>query len=287
MQSVADVRPQIDFLTIGHVCYDRVAGGRVVGGAAAYTAMTAQALGCRAAVVTSAAPADNWTAELPGIPIHIVDAPSTTVFENVYHPAGRVQTIHSVAGRLKTSHVPSPWTRAPLVFLGPIANEVDPDIIRLFSDSIVGVGPQGWMRRWDERGRVYAVEWENAADILPLAPVTFISTEDVNDSRQIDAYAGAANILVVTDGPNGCSVYFRGEKRTFAAPEAALVDATGAGDVFAAAYLLRFLQTRGDYWEAAVFANRVAARSVTRFGIKAKAEAIRRLMSESLRQSAA
>lgn len=287
MQSTADIHPQIDFLTIGHVCYDLVAGGRVAGGAAAYTAMTAQALGCRAAIVTSAASADNWTAELPGIPIHVVDAPATTHFENVYHPAGRVQTIHSVAGRLGAAQVPPSWTRAPLVFLGPIANEVDPGIIRLFSDSVVGVGPQGWMRRWDERGRVYAVDWEDATDILPLAAVTFISTEDVSDPRHIDAYARAANVLVVTDGSNGCSVYFRGERRSFSAPEAAMVDATGAGDIFAAAYLLRFLQTRGDYWEAAVFANRVASRSVTRFGLKDKAEAIRRLMSESLHQPAA
>lgn len=287
MQSVADAHPQIDFLTIGHVCYDLVAGGRMVGGAAAYTAMAAQALGCRTAIVTSAAPADDWASELPGIPVHVAGAPVTTVFENIYQPAGRVQTIHSVAGPLGKDDVPSPWRRAPLVFLGPIANEVDPDMIRMFSDSVVGAGPQGWMRRWDERGSVYAVEWEDAAGILPLAAVTFISTEDVSAPRQIDEYARAANILVVTDGQNGCHVYFRGEKRSFPAPAVTVADATGAGDIFAAAYLLRFLQTRGDYWEAAIFANRVASRSITRFGLEAKAEAIRRLMSESLHQPAA
>jgi len=286
MQSKAGVQPQIDFLTIGHICYDLVPDGRVVGGAAAYTAMTAQALGCRPAVVTSAAPDEKWPVEWPGIAIHTIDSPATTVFENVYQPAGRVQTIHSVAGRLDAASVPPSWTRSPLVFLGPIANEIDPDIIHLFSDSVVGVGPQGWMRRWDERGRVYAVDWQDVATVLPLAAVTFISTEDLSDLSLIDAYARMANVLVVTDGSKGCTVYFRGEARTFPAPEVTLVDATGAGDIFAAAYLIRLHQTRGDYWEAAIFANRVASRSVTRFGLSAKAEAIRRLMSESIRQPA-
>lgn len=282
MQSNVDARLQIDFLAIGHICYDLVDGGRVVGGAAAYSAMAAQALGCRPAVVTSSAANENWAAELPGVPIHVVESPDTTIFENVYQPAGRVQTIHSVAGRLDATNVPPAWTRAPLVLLGPIANEVDPGIIRLFSDSIVGVGPQGWMRRWDERGRVSAVDWADAAAILPLAAVTFIGPEDLNDLSLIDEYARLANILVVTQGAGGCTVHFRGEQRSFPAPEVTLVDATGAGDIFATAYLLRLHQTRGDYWEAAIFANRVASRSVTRFGLRAKADAIRRLMSETL-----
>jgi sugar/nucleoside kinase (ribokinase family) len=44
------------------------------------------------------------------------------------------------------------------------------------------------------------------------------------------------------------------------------VDPTGAGDVFAAAFFVRLLNTR-DPWEAARFANRMAAISVTRPGV--------------------
>jgi len=285
MQSAAITQPQVDFLTIGHVCYDLVPGGRVVGGAAAYTAMTVQALGHRPAIVTSAASNEDWSVELPGIPIHAIYSPETTVFENVYRPTGRVQTIHSVAGLLGADSVPLPWTRAPLVFLGPIANEIDPAIIQLFSNSVVGVGPQGWMRRWDERGHVYAVDWDDAAGIMPMAAVTFISVEDLSDPSLIDEYVMRANVLVVTQGSSGCAVYFRGERRSFSVPEVTVVDTTGAGDIFAAAYLSRFYQTRGDCWEAAVFANRVASCSVTHFGLKSKAEAIRRLMGEDIHRS--
>jgi sugar/nucleoside kinase (ribokinase family) len=44
------------------------------------------------------------------------------------------------------------------------------------------------------------------------------------------------------------------------------VDATGAGDVFAAAFFVRFFTTR-DPWESARFATLVASRSVTRVGL--------------------
>ncbi len=101
-------------------------------------------------------------ADLPGVAIHNVPAPQTTIFENVYTPTGRVQTIHAVAAPLTAAAVPTALARAPIVFLGPIANEVDPQLTDLFSNSIVGIGPQGWMRRWDENGRVYQVDWDDA-----------------------------------------------------------------------------------------------------------------------------
>ncbi len=275
--------PPVDFLTIGHVCHDVAPDGYAVGGAAAYTAAVARALGCRAGIVTSAAPSADWREELDGLAIHRVDAEATTIFENVETPNGRVQTIHAVAGPLGQADIPAPWRRAPMVFIGPIANEIDPRLITMFSNSIVGVGPQGWMRRWDEAGRVYQVEWDAAAEVLPLAAVAFLSTEDITDPAVVDSYAALAGILVVTEGANGCTVYCRGEVRHFPAPAVTVADATGAGDIFAASYLIRLHQTDGNYWAAAEFANRVASRSVTRRGLPDKMRAIRRMLEEELR----
>jgi sugar/nucleoside kinase (ribokinase family) len=45
------------------------------------------------------------------------------------------------------------------------------------------------------------------------------------------------------------------------------VDATGAGDIFAAAFFIRLHTTR-DPWEAARFATQLAAYSVTRPGLE-------------------
>ena len=45
------------------------------------------------------------------------------------------------------------------------------------------------------------------------------------------------------------------------------MDATGAGDIFAAAFFFRLHTTR-DPWEAARFATLVAANSITRRGLQ-------------------
>jgi sugar/nucleoside kinase (ribokinase family) len=62
-------------------------------------------------------------------------------------------------------------------------------------------------------------------------------------------------------------LFWHGDSRRFRPPNVQEVDPTGAGDVFAAAFFVRLLNTR-DPWEAARFANRMAAVSVTRPGMQ-------------------
>ena len=64
--------------------------------------------------------------------------------------------------------------------------------------------------------------------------------------------------------------YLGDENRHIPAPTVIDVEATGAGDIFAAAYLLRLRQTDGNPWEAADFANQVASLSVTQPHLPAK-----------------
>ena len=65
-------------------------------------------------------------------------------------------------------------------------------------------------------------------------------------------------------------VYFGDEVRSVPAPRVTMVDPTGAGDIFATAFLTRLHQTGGDPWEAARFANNIAAQSVTVSGLPHK-----------------
>lgn len=266
---------QIDYVAIGHICHDLVPGGRLMGGAAAYSASVAHALGCRAAIFTSAAAIDQWQVVLPEVAVAQKVSSATTTFENVYQDGVRQQTIHAVAGPLRPAEVPPAWRRVAIAHLAPIANEVDAQLIDLFSNSLVGLSPQGWMRRWDSDGRVYAVDWDDAERLLPLAAATFISEEDLPRTSDIEHYATQAPLLIQTAGSAGCTVYCHGEQRRFPAPTTRPGDPTGAGDIFAAAYLVRLLQTGGDPWESARFANLVAAESVGRQGIPAKMAAIR------------
>ncbi len=280
---IAGERP--DYLAVGHICYDLVSNSKVMGGAAAYATATASVLGCRTAALTSSAARDDWGELLPHVAVERIVAPQTTLFENVYEPGGRVQTIHAVAGWLTADSLSEAWSRATIVHLAPIANEVDAGMVTRFSNGLVGVSPQGWMRRWDEAGRVYAVPWKDAAATLPLAAVTFLSREDLAAPGDLDDYCHYANLLVLTDGAAGCTVYWHNDVRQFPAPAIVPLESTGAGDIFAAAFLVRLRQTDGDPWAAAEFANAIAARSVTQQGFAAKMAAIERLVLADLERN--
>ncbi len=69
--------------------------------------------------------------------------------------------------------------------------------------------------------------------------------------------------MVVTQADQGCTVYWQREERHFPAPVVEAVAVTGAGDIFAAAFLLQLSRSGGDAWSAAQVANQVAALSVT------------------------
>ena len=265
-----DFQAPIDYLVIGHISLDRTAAGPIIGGTAAYSAATAKILGCRTAVVTRYADIDQMDAWLPDVKVYNIASPATTTFENIYEPDGRVQFIHAVAGDIGVEDIPLSWQRTKIAHLGPIANEIDPRVIGLFSNSIVGLTPQGWMRRWDNQGRVFARYWDEANAYLPLSAATFISDEDLVKPVMLDHFRRFSKVLVMTQGPAGCIVYFGGEVRSFPAPKVNAVDTTGAGDIFATAYLVRLHQTAGDPWESARFANDIAAQSVTGRGLADK-----------------
>lgn len=257
----------VDYLLIGHLTRDLTPDGPRLGGTASYATLTARALGLRVGVVTA------WGAELPlgplrHIPIASFPAENSTTFENLNTPDGRVQIIHNIAPSLDYHMIPDPWRNAPIVHLGPVAQEVEPSLVRRFPSALVGLTPQGWLRAWDRNGHVYPSEWPEAAYILEQAGATVISIEDVDrDESRVEEMAASCPIFVVTEAVQGARLYWHGDVRRFRPPTVTEVDATGAGDIFAAAFFIRLHTTR-DPWEAARFATQLAAYSVTRPGLE-------------------
>lgn len=256
----------IDYLVVGHLTRDMAAEGPRLGGTAAYSALTAAALGLRVGIVTS------WGTELPLGPlrqIQVVNFPTdkSTVFENIQTPQGRVQYVRHIAPSLDYYMVPEAWRNTPIVHLGPVAQEVEPGMVRSFPASLIGVTPQGWLRSWDKEGRVHPSEWPEAQFVLERASASVISVEDVGgDESRIEEMAASSRVLAVTEANLGCRLYWNGDVRRFPAQVVNEVDPTGAGDVFAACFFYRLSTTR-DPWEAARFATQLAAISVTRPGL--------------------
>jgi 1D-myo-inositol 3-kinase len=262
----------MDFVVIGALTKDLLPDGSFsLGGTVTYSAVTARNLELSAGIVTSADPALDYSSLLAGVEVVRRPSPVTTTFENIYHGHERQQYVRAVAAPILTQDVPAAWRCAPIVHLGPLAQEISPDLVDIFdAGSLIGVTPQGWMRCWGEDGLVSHCAWQSAEAILSRADVLIFSKEDVDfDAGAIHRYAQWAKVMVVTQNWLGCTVYVRGQRpRNFPAFRAQEVDPTGAGDVFAASYLVRYRET-GDPYTAAHFANCVASFSVEGKGIGA------------------
>ncbi len=256
----------IDYLVIGHITCDVTPDGYRLGGTASYSALAAHALGLRVGVVSAWGGEISLT-ELGSIPITSYPAEHSTTFKNVFTSHGREQTILNHAPSLDYHMIPEPWRSAPIVHLGPVAQEVEPGLVRNFPSALIGVTPQGWMRSWDNDGKVSPAEWPEAAFVLERAGAAVISIEDVaGDEERVEEMASYSRILAVTEAHQGARLYWNGDVRRFRPPELDEVDATGAGDIFAAAFFARLYTTR-DPWEAARFATLLSAQSIARVGL--------------------
>ncbi|HEY60504.1 MAG TPA: hypothetical protein G4N92_07480 [Anaerolineae bacterium] len=256
----------INYLILGHITQDITPHGTVLGGTATYSALTAKALGHKVAVLTST---PNWLKlpQLNGIEIYRLPTEQCTTFENIQTSNGRKQHLHKLARRIQKKDISQNLLNADIVHLGPVAQEVKGDIIELFEHTFLCATPQGWMRAWDENGKVQHTEWKDAAMMLPKLNATVLSLEDVDGNEShIGEMVKSADILAVTEGLHGARVYWKGDVRSFRAPQVVEVDATGAGDIFAAVFFSR-LQATQDPWQAGQLATQIASLSVSRAGL--------------------
>jgi sugar/nucleoside kinase (ribokinase family) len=97
--------------------------------------------------------------------------------------------------------------------------------------------------------------------------VLILSEQDVPDpDGLVRAWGRMIDTIVVTRAERGATVYHSGEPCNHPARPADQVDPTGAGDVFAPAFMIRLIET-GDPCEAAEFANAVASFSIEGPGV--------------------
>ena len=230
-----------------------------------YGALTAGGLGVSPAVVTSFGPELDLAASMPGIPVHNVPSASTTTFQNTYREGRRTQVLSGLGAKINGSDIPPEWRSAPLVLLGPLAGELGDELAQGFPGAIVMASIQGWLRQWDDQGRVSPAHWDGA-EVLPYVDAATFSIEDIGDRRPIDRWKQMVPVLILTMGADGASLHFGGSWHHIPAFPAREVDPTGAGDVFAAAYLIRYKETF-DPLQSARFATCAASLCVEADGI--------------------
>ena len=257
------------FLSVGHFCYDVSPNGYILGGSASYSTITARNLGHHARAVTAVG--SNFDREnllLEGIKTVYHESSETTIFDNQYDAKGhRQQFILGSAQQLKGSDIPVEWRASDIAYLCPIADEVSSEVVHCFSDeTLIGATPQGWLRQWDASGRVEAKRWGTAKDILPYIDVLILSDEDLRSyPDELEKYIGLTSIVVLTQGAQGATLFQNGTRLKSAAYSATEIDPTGAGDVFATAFLINYYQSH-SVKEALNFAHCVASFAVEGVG---------------------
>ena len=256
-----------EFIAIGHVTYDIYPGEKLIGGSAAYSSVTAHKLGLSAGIITSRGTDFSSDGLLKGISIVGPLSRNTTTFCNSYYQGERKQIVSEVASKIKKEHIPPGWNKAKIVHICPVADEVNLEIFNLFKNSLLGLTPQGLMRRWGNDGKVYPRKWIPTPDIASKVEVMIFSDEDIAVFPEaLETYKSLIKIVIVTQSNRGSILYWNGKKFNFSAFRTKEKDPTGAGDVFASAFLLKYYQT-GDPVESSHFANCVASFAVEKKGI--------------------
>ncbi len=256
-----------DFVAVGHLTVDELESGLRPGGSALYAGLFAHQQGLRVGLLTSYGPDFPFEVLPPEIEVAAVPAAATTRFALDYRSGGRRLTLKERAARLEPEHLPPHFAEAGLAYLCPVADEVSPGLASAFPDAAIGVGAQGWCRVWDRDGIVTMRPWPDPRPVLARAQALFLSSDDVAgwESRATELYQDVP-LGALTFADKGAILFVNGERHPVLAAPAREVEPTGAGDVFAAAFLIRYNLT-GDPFEAASYAAVAGALTVEAPGI--------------------
>lgn len=223
-----------------------------LGGAVSYASLTLARLGLRVRAVIGLDAAAAGAAELDLIrsagaelqPVRLARGP---VFVNDERPEGRVQTCLEIADPIPIEVLPQDWRRTDAVFLGPVADELDEAWASIVApNAVVAVGWQGLLRTIARGERVRHRAPVGSA-LLRRADLVGLSRADVDADlpiAELQRHLGPNASILLTDAERGGFLGSAGHPsgrrrwRAYPAiPSDAVVDPTGAGDVFLATLL--------------------------------------------------
>ncbi len=264
------------FVAIGNVAIDKGLQDRSIsGGPVLYSSLLAAKLGLESIAITTFG--EDFLSVMPDwhtVSVHSRTCPETTTFSLTYTSDGTRELFLKKEGGIIETDMLLPEIRdADVIFLCPLAHEISPELIPFITkenngNGLIVVGPQGWLRSWEQGGgKVSLQPWKEAKAILQYADILVISEEDVQDNQKlVEEYRVAIKgIMVVTQGPKGATAYQGREVFSQPAYPVAVVDPTGAGDIFAAAFAISWRET-SSVEKALRFANAAASLAIEAVG---------------------
>lgn len=266
------------FLVVGNITKDELitrAGRRVAFGGGSYAAVTAARLGWEAGVVSRGnAEIEAWAERLraEGVRADIQPDDSLTRFMNDYSSGRRRQWLLSHTGPI--TYDPS-W-EADVIHINPMCGEVGAEEVEGARGrcSLLSLDVQGFVRGL--RGtRVIGRFWDARGAFLRHVDLLKIGRDEAKLVSRRRSFWGICRelsgfgprIVELTLGGRG-SLIFAGDRDRYEVPAYGTeeVDPTGAGDVYAAAFAIKYFESR-DAVEAGLFASAAASFAVEAFGI--------------------
>ena len=245
----------------GHIVKDVTADDWQPGGGVLYAASQAVKLGREVVAVTACATDIDPKRLLPEVNWQVQASDVTTTFQNSYRDGRREQHLLARGAPLDVNSVFQRQEAAGIVLLTPLFHEIDREEVQRAAGSggLLGVASQGWLRELDG-DRVQPAAFDDAPAWL-AGDVVFVSDEDVQDADSVAAWRAQVPVVALTRGRAGCTVWNASGRHDVSTAVVRERDPTGAGDVFAAAFMVRYYETR-DALTAARFAAAAGALAV-------------------------
>lgn len=189
---------------------------------------------------------------------------STTKFENTYNEEGeRKQVCKEMADSISPSDIPQAYLNAKSFYVSPVAQEVSPATMEKISEGegVVMLDPQGLFRNIDpESGEIELEVPDNFPEYLEYVDIIKLGKDEIpvfdKSHKELLEYLRGfgPELAILTLGEEGCKVLQDDEVVKVDSLDVDSEDLTGAGDVFGAAFLSRYLETKNPK-DSARFGN--------------------------------
>lgn len=262
-----------EITVIGHIVIDEIEKeafhSRSIGGAATYSSLAAKTYGAKTLLISKIGKDFPENMLLPlikrGVDISCVKRvpSSTTKFKLIYENDTRILFLIDRCDPILPEDLCQKSFQAKIFHIGCVANEVPLSTIKTIRSKkkYISLDVQGYIRKTDERGKVFFTNWREAKQFLKLVDIVHADANEAKIITETDTPIEAAknfvnmgtNIVLITLGEKGS--YISTKEEIFYIPAARTrknVDSTGAGDVYTVIFALEYFSTYDVPWAGVV-----------------------------------
>jgi sugar/nucleoside kinase (ribokinase family) len=181
-------RDDFDYVAVGHVTVDVLLSAmgieqRQAGGSALYSALQAARLGLRTLLLTAGQPDELRELLAPfaaEIELEVVSCEHTTTLQTTRIGSNRSQRLISWADPIPAAKVPA---KAKVMHFAPVARETPPQWRG--QAQLVGLTPQGLLRRWEANGGEITLAPLDPADLPKQCDAVVLSEAERESCRAL------------------------------------------------------------------------------------------------------